>query len=58
MAAVVTKLHEAVNELIESCRDGESRFEASASAVNDERLRVELTQYARQRWNSWLNWGK
>jgi uncharacterized protein (TIGR02284 family) len=49
MEAVTTKLHEAVNELIETCHDGEYGFETAANAVTDESIRAELMQYGRQR---------
>lgn len=38
-----------VNNLIETCRDGQQGFEAAAKAVDDPVLKAELLQYSSQR---------
>lgn len=38
-----------LNELLETCRDGQNGFDAGAKAVNDPALQAELMQYSMQR---------
>lgn len=38
-----------LNELLETCRDGQNGFDTAAKAVNDPALKAELMQYSMQR---------
>jgi uncharacterized protein (TIGR02284 family) len=49
MNIAVNNAMEALNNLIEICRDGELGYQTAANVVEDARLKVELLQYSRQR---------
>jgi uncharacterized protein (TIGR02284 family) len=49
MAGLDPDAREALNSLIEVCRDGQYGFEQAAKGVDDAALRAELIQYSMQR---------
>ena len=49
MSTVISQVRDAVNKLVEICRDGEAGFEAAAEAIKNSSVKAELMQYSGQR---------
>jgi len=49
MATVTDNTHSVLNNLLETCRDGQNGFDTAAKAVDEPGLKAELMQYSMQR---------